>query len=255
MASNNGESKAIVEEESSVVTSKEQGIELYTQPTVEVQICHCPCTGRIGDLEFTNIPCMLSRPDEEKTATTKIANKRRKLSTIQNKPSRKTTFTVEAISLDTTDTPYGQMTWIGINQSRANRFIESFLLDGHLNALLDKKNDTKWRPTTVQREYTIAKSKIDFLVDQQIYIEVKTPLIHLPCQHHPNYRENRLPLKAFDRIVKHFDELTHVLNTNTKSSARLLLCFMYNAPPFKRPQATPAINLLLKLHKKRLKQA
>jgi|GEM_PF-3522916 len=41
--------------------------------------CHCPTTGRIGDIVFRDIPCLLSRSKDT---------------------TRKTLYTVEAISLD-----------------------------------------------------------------------------------------------------------------------------------------------------------
>ncbi|RKP26607.1 hypothetical protein SYNPS1DRAFT_27715 [Syncephalis pseudoplumigaleata] len=145
---------------------------------------------------------------------------------------------VEAISLNAVDVSYEQMQWIGINQNRANRFIERFMLDGHMNALLHKADHADWRPTRVQRECTVATSKLDFVVDEQIYVEVKTPLIHLPCHDHPNYRENKKPLANAERLVKHFGELANLRKHRPDSSARLLLCFMYNAPPFRRPPAT-----------------
>ncbi|WP_279230940.1 hypothetical protein [Clostridium tyrobutyricum] len=60
--------------------------------------CHCPTTGRIGNIILEDIPCLLS----------KSPNK-----------TRKTPFTVEAISLDDIDT--NKKRWIGINQNAANR--------------------------------------------------------------------------------------------------------------------------------------
>jgi sugar fermentation stimulation protein A len=69
--------------------------------------CHCPSTGRIGGLEFRNIPCLLSESDGN---------------------SRKTRFTVEAFSLDPKSKR--SKSWIGINQGRVNAFIEFFMKNG-----------------------------------------------------------------------------------------------------------------------------
>ena len=41
--------------------------------------CHCPTTGRIGDIDVSGRPCLLSKSSD---------------------PKRKTPFTVEAVSLD-----------------------------------------------------------------------------------------------------------------------------------------------------------
>ncbi|KAI8054032.1 hypothetical protein BDF22DRAFT_682669 [Syncephalis plumigaleata] len=207
----------------------------------DVQLCHCPCTGRIGDLEFTNIPCLLSQSDHELLPLPVTSNKRYKASKGTKSvvtTKRATSFTVEAISLDTIDTPQDQMQWIGINQNRANRFVEQFMRNGDLNTMLNHDNSNEWQPSTIQRECKVGKSKLDFVVDQRTYIEVKTPLIYLPCQDHPNYRKNTKPLANVERLVKHFGELADLQSSHPNSSARLLLCFMYDALPFKRPPAT-----------------
>ena len=54
--------------------------------------CHCPTTGRIGSLDISGRPCLLSRSTD---------------------PNRKTPFTVEALSLDRPEDE--QKSWIGIN--------------------------------------------------------------------------------------------------------------------------------------------
>ena len=56
--------------------------------------CHCPTTGRIGDFDNINRPCLLSVADDE---------------------DRKTKYTVEAISLNRIDDKNKK--WIGINQT------------------------------------------------------------------------------------------------------------------------------------------
>ena len=63
-----------------------------------VERCHCPSTGRIGNIEFKDIPCLLSESDND---------------------SRKTKYTVEVIHTDAV--------WVGINQTKANSYLAFFL--------------------------------------------------------------------------------------------------------------------------------
>jgi sugar fermentation stimulation protein A len=107
--------------------------------------CHCPTTGRLGDLQLKGLPCLYSTSDN---------------------PKRKTAHTVEAIStLGTGDA------WVGINQNAANRYFEFFLRKGALSNLANGD---------VKREVKLGKSRIDFQV-RDAYVEVKTPLIVLPA--------------------------------------------------------------------------
>lgn len=69
--------------------------------------CHCPTTGRVGNLDLTGRPCLLSS---------------------SGNLARKTAFTVEAISLNRPEDP--NKSWIGINQNTANRYVEYFLRNG-----------------------------------------------------------------------------------------------------------------------------
>lgn len=69
--------------------------------------CHCPTTGRIGNLDVTGRPCLLSKSAD---------------------PKRKTPYTVEAISLDRPED--SNKSWIGINQNAANRYVEHYLKNG-----------------------------------------------------------------------------------------------------------------------------
>ena len=70
----------------------------------KLEKCHCPSTGRIGNIKFEDIPCLLSR---------------------SRSAERKTKYTVEAFSLDELDRP--NKSWIGINQTRANEYVEFFI--------------------------------------------------------------------------------------------------------------------------------
>lgn len=167
----------------------------------EIISCHCPTTGRIGNLDVNGLPCLLSKSHDSK---------------------RKTPYTVEAVSLNKIE--HSNKSWIGINQNAANRYVEHYLLNGGFNDMLKSNN-------SVLREQFLGISKLDFLVDDT-YIEVKTPLQHLQIDY-PDYIKTK-KVSAFnstDRFVKHITELGKSLKTHEK--AILLLCFIYDNPGFK----------------------
>jgi sugar fermentation stimulation protein A len=158
--------------------------------------CHCPTTGRLGDLKLSGLPCLYSTS----------ANK-----------ARKTGHTVEAISTTTVG-----RSWVGINQNAANRYFEFFLRTGSLSRLARGK---------VQREVKLGKSRIDFLVGNS-YVEVKTPLITLPASK-TVARVKRSRFDSFDRLIRHMGELTESLAKGSK--AKIVLCYLYDANPFRPP--------------------
>jgi sugar fermentation stimulation protein A len=159
--------------------------------------CHCPTTGRLGDLKLSGLPCLYST---------------------SNAKSRKTGYTVEAIS-----TSPGAGTWVGINQTAANRYFEFFLRRNALRRLARGK---------VQREVRLGKSRIDFLVGST-FVEVKTPLIMLPAGVEvPRVRRSRFD--SFDRLIRHMGELRRSLKKGAK--AKIVLCFLYDAKPFSPPR-------------------
>lgn len=157
--------------------------------------CHCPTTGRLGDLELAELPCLYS-----------TAQKR----------SRKTHYTVEAISTS------GGQSWVGINQTAANRYFEFFLRNKSLSRLAIGE---------VKREVRVGKSRIDFLVGNT-YIEVKTPLIMLPAGEGVA-RVKRSRFDSFDRLIRHMGELKASLASGMK--AKIVLCYLYDAKPFRPP--------------------
>lgn len=158
--------------------------------------CHCPTTGRLGDLKLAGLPCLYSTSNSE---------------------LRKTRHTVEAIS-----TSASGGGWVGINQTAANRYFEHFLREGALGRLAKGK---------VEREVKLGRSRIDFLVGDA-YIEVKTPLIMLPAgEGVPRTRHSRFD--SFERLIRHMGELKASLSRGTE--AKLVLCFLYDAKPFSPP--------------------
>lgn len=158
--------------------------------------CHCPTTGRLGDLKLAGLPCLYS------TSSSRL---------------RKTHHTVEAISTSPT-----AKSWVGINQTAANRYFEHFLKEGALGRLA--KGDVK-------REVKLGRSRIDFLVGDA-FIEIKTPLIMLPAGDDvPRIRHSRFD--SFERLIRHMEELRASLSHGMR--AKIVLCFLYDAKPFTPP--------------------
>ena len=158
--------------------------------------CHCPTTGRLGDLKLEGLRCLYSTSAKVK---------------------RKTAHTVEAIS-----TSPRNRTWVGINQTAANRYFEFFLRNGALTHLAKGE---------VQREVKLGRSRIDFLVGNA-YVEVKTPLIMLPAGEDV-VRVKRSRFDSFDRLIRHMGELQKSLSRGKR--AKIVLCYLYDAKPFKPP--------------------
>ena len=166
--------------------------------------CHCPSTGRIGNIDFKNIPCLVSKA---------------------NNMDRSTSYTVEAISLDPLEKRHKK--WIGINQNKVNAYIEFFIKNNYLSGIA--KNGNK-----VKRERKLGSSRIDFKVEDT-FIEVKMPLIHLPYDKSiPETRHSKF--NSFDRMIKHFTDLSYSITKDSR--AILLLCYMYDAKPFRPPPLT-----------------
>lgn len=168
--------------------------------------CHCPSTGRIGSIDFKGIPCLLSK---------------------SSTPGRKTAYTVEAFSLD----PAGKKrkAWIGINQNDSNRYVEFFLKGGALSKMISRGEEAK-------RERILGKSRIDFSIGDRDFIEVKTPLMDIPCEGHPRYKKSVSKFIHFQRLVKHFGELGRSIGKGSR--AIVILCFIYPAKRFVVPKTT-----------------
>ncbi|MGI3225039.1 DNA/RNA nuclease SfsA [Streptomyces sp. GTA36] len=172
----------------------------------DVVACHCPTTGRIGNLVLDGLPCLLSRADN---------------------PARKTPYTVEAVSV--TVPGAGEMAWIGINQNAVNRYVEQALAHHLLPDIAT--------PAEVSREQTLGASRLDFLLDDATYVEVKTPLenLQVPLGDHVKTRPVK-PMASTDRFVKHIGELGASLAAHQR--AVLLVCFQYDNPGFEVLKST-----------------
>ncbi|MBQ9325616.1 MAG: DNA/RNA nuclease SfsA [Clostridia bacterium] len=162
--------------------------------------CHCPTTGRIGNLDISGRPCLLSKSDD---------------------PNRKTSYTVEAVSLNRPEEK--NKAWIGINQNAANRYVEHYLRNGGFADMVGNVAE-------VRREVFLGISKLDFLVGST-YLEVKTPLQHLQVDV-PDWVKTKkvTPFSSTGRMSKHFEELGGSLKEHER--AILLVCFIYDNPGF-----------------------
>lgn len=181
--------------------------------------CHCPSTGRIGNIIFEDIPCLLSKASN---------------------PDRKTKYTVEAISLDSPKNKSKK--WLGINQVKMNKYVEYFLKEEQFKKMIPNGKETS-------RERTLGNSRIDFQVGKN-YVEVKMLLIHTPSRFDKlNIKRPQSKFDSFDRLIKHFNELGKEVQKN-KSRAIILTCYQYDAKPFERPKEDNSNLKILKAAKK-----
>ncbi len=163
--------------------------------------CHCPVTGRIGNILLSSIPCLLSQSHDR---------------------SRKTPYTVEAISLDSVSSRNKH--WIGINQNAVNRYVEHFLRTKQFSRMVDDGD-------SVKREQKLGNSRLDFLVGNT-YIEVKMPLIVLQVPVSSHIKTKQVSeFDSSDRFIKHIEGLASSLKQNER--AILLNCFIYDNPGFR----------------------
>ncbi len=159
--------------------------------------CHCPAVSRIGGLDLAGRPALLSTSPN---------------------PKRKFAQTVEAYSLarpEDEDHP-----WIGINQTASNRYVEHFLKEGGLAAVAG-------HPSSVAREVTLGDSRLDFLVDDTTYVEVKTPLVQMQTTIPPWVLQlPETPFSSTDRALKHLRSLARSLQDHER--AVVLYCLYYD---------------------------
>ena len=166
------------------------------------QRCHCPVVSRIGTLDTAGRPCLISD---------------------SHNPRRKFLHTVEALSLDEPSAP--KKHWIGINQNASNRYVEHFLKEGAFDVLVGQ-------PKTLAREVKLGDSRLDFLVNDNLYLEVKTPLVQLQLELPSTVK--RLPDPPFsstDRAMRHLRQLADSLEQYER--AVILYCFYYPNPGFR----------------------
>ena len=164
----------------------------------EILKCHCPTMCSIGNIKnLKNRPCLLSHSSD---------------------PSRNTQYTVEAISLDSEKTK--KKKWIGINQTKANKYFEYFLKQGRFIEIFPKGIKK------VEREKFFNSSKFDFKVDDT-FLEIKTPLHFLSLEIPKNIETKKTKLSPGNRLLKHFKDLKNYLKL--KKRAIMVLIYMYDA--------------------------
>jgi sugar fermentation stimulation protein A len=164
---------------------------------------------------FKNVPCLLTPTDNIKTK-----------------------YTIEAISLNKLNDKNKK--WIGINQIKANRYVEFLLKTNQLPKIL--KTNSK---TEILRERNVGKSRLDFVINSNVCLEVKTPLIILPLK--KSYITNKdIKFKeqefvSHGRFFKHLDELSESLKTEGTSSI-MILFYMCEADKFVPPKVENEIS-------------
>ena len=169
----------------------------------KVQKAHCPSTGKIGRFSFKNTPCLVS---------------------LSHSKTRKTKFTVEAISPQKPEAK--RKTWIGINQGKMNSYIEFFLRNGFFKDMVSRGED-------VLREKKLGNSRIDFKI-HNYYVEVKTFLRYIP-RGDLEYVGDENRFNSLERLIKHYGDLAkHAKSENGK--AIVLISNMYHAKPFTPPK-------------------
>lgn len=171
----------------------------------ETRRCHCPTTGRIGDIRFNNIPCLVEKSDD---------------------PKRSTWGTVEAVSLDPTGKT--EKMWIGIDQGRANAIVSFFIESGQMTDMLGKVK-------TVKREVKVGGSRIDFLINDDTLLEIKTPLHMLKVEGYPEHSSTK-GFTSFNRMMRHVTEISEHIPEGKRGI--VLLCHLFDAPRFQIPRPT-----------------
>lgn len=164
--------------------------------------CHCPVVSRIGDISTEGRPCLVST---------------------SSNPKRKFAKTVEALSLDEPATQSKH--WIGINQTASNRYLEHFLGQGAFEEITSAVKQ-------LRREVPCGSSRLDFLINDDLFVEVKTPLVQLQTPIPPSV--DLLPATPFsstERALRHIRELAQSLQAHQR--AVILYCFYYDNPGFK----------------------
>ena len=187
-----------------LITSRPNRFIMNVQMGGESRRCHCPTTGRIGNIDFKNIPCLVEKSDDQ---------------------NRSTWGTVEAISLDPASED--SKSWIGIDQGRANDIVMFFIQSGQLKNMIGAVN-------TVKREVKIGESRIDFLINDDILLEVKTPLHMLVVKGYPDHSSTD-GFSSFERTMRHFTEISEHIPEGMRGI--VLLCHIFDAPRFKVQQS------------------
>ena len=131
--------------------------------------------------------------------------------------------------------------WIGINQNASNRYVEHFLREGAFAAITGPVR-------TVRREVPLGDSRLDFLVNDDLYLEVKTPLVQMQTDIPPYVpRLPEAPFSSTERSLRHLRELAASLADHERAAISTTSATAsgspYPAPPARgkcSPRWTPA---------------
>ena len=171
-----------------------------------VTIAHCPSTGSIGGIKLDGFPCLLSGPHD-------LAH-------------RRTEYTVEAIAV--VEPGEEGFQWIGVNQSEVNRFVRTAYMERQLEMI-----PAVARTSLIHSEPRVGSGRLDFLLDDDVYVEVKMPLQILQLDI-PD-REVRIPgHHGALRMVRQIEDLMEAIPAGAE--ALMIMAFIYDCPPF-RPLA------------------
>ena len=167
----------------------------------EVVPCHCPTSWSIGSLNVVGRPCLLSRSKD---------------------PARKTKFTVEAVSINRPEDP--EKTWIGINQTAANQYVEHYLEEGAFDGIVGES-------VKIRRARLSGKANLDFVLGNTS-MAVTVPLVDLDLDIPEQMRmEPVRPLALAERYVSRATKLRYSLPGNKR--AVLLTVYLCDQPDFK----------------------
>jgi len=209
-------SKPLIE---GVIKSRPNRFIMLVEIDKKEEKCHCPSTGRIGNIVFEDIPCLVSEAENSE---------------------RKTRYTVEAISLDSPKSRGKR--WIGINQVKMNNYVEFFLKEGQFKKMISGGRETR-------RERKLGNSRIDFQIGKN-FVEVKMLLINTPSKFDKlKTAKPASKFNSFERLMKHFEELGKEVKKNG-SRAIILTCYQYKAKPFERPKKSKTNHKILRVANK-----
>lgn len=178
---------------------------------------HCPVTGSIGGFNISGLECLLNEAD------------------IKTRDKRSTTHTLEAINLwDENDKNFQ---WVGINQNRVNRYVEGAIGRNLLNNIPTIFNSfiTNNNSLKLKREPKIGDSKLDFLINDNLAIEVKTPLRNLMIDIPEHIVVSGDATVGTDRMFRQLGDIGDWLAAGNGHTALLMSVFLYDGLPFTIP--------------------
>ena len=167
--------------------------------------CHCPTSWSIGNLNLAGRPCLLSRSRD---------------------PARKTKFTVEAVSTCRPGDP--GKTWIGINQTAAQQYVEFYLEQGGFAGLVGES-------AKIRRARLSGKANLDFVVGS-VSMAVTVPLVDLELDIPGEMRMDAVrPLSLAERYLSRSAKLRYSLPGDRRTV--LLAVYLCDQPDYRLTDA------------------